>query len=215
MENKKEVQFIDLQYFNSIYFYYGLNQNTDYLFSSSTIYQKSLHPNRLWLAGPNNLLNLSIPLLGGRNQKMLLRDVRVVKDENWQRSHWRSIHDAYRKSPWFDVYAPGLEELYHRKESFLADWNLKTLNWAFDMLKLNVDILSVTEEPNKTQTVFYKPAPLSKLPESYPVYQQVFMERHGFIANLCILDLLFCCGPMAGDYLNKLSIYLNTTNDCN
>jgi hypothetical protein len=36
-------------------------------------------------------------------------------------------------------------------------------------------------------------------------YDQVFMEKHGFIPNLSILDLLFNLGPESGEYLNKLN----------
>jgi hypothetical protein len=38
------------------------------------------------------------------------------------------------------------------------------------------------------------------------VYQQVFAERHGFVPNLSILDLLLCEGPMAGAYLKKIQL---------
>ena len=36
-------------------------------------------------------------------------------------------------------------------------------------------------------------------------YDQVFMEKHGFIANLSILDLLFNLGPDSSDYLKAIS----------
>ena len=35
-------------------------------------------------------------------------------------------------------------------------------------------------------------------------YPQVFMEKHGFITNLSILDLLFNLGPESTDYLNNI-----------
>ena len=37
-------------------------------------------------------------------------------------------------------------------------------------------------------------------------YNQVFMERNGFIANLSIIDLLFNLGPDAYNYLHNLDI---------
>ena len=36
-------------------------------------------------------------------------------------------------------------------------------------------------------------------------YDQVFMEKNGFIANLSILDLLFNLGPESTDYLASLN----------
>jgi hypothetical protein len=35
-------------------------------------------------------------------------------------------------------------------------------------------------------------------------YDQVFMEKHGFISNLSILDILFNLGPESTDYLTSL-----------
>ena len=37
-------------------------------------------------------------------------------------------------------------------------------------------------------------------------YNQVFMEKHGFIPNLSILDLLFNLGPESSDYLHNIDI---------
>ena len=37
-----------------------------------------------------------------------------------------------------------------------------------------------------------------------PRYDQVFMEKHGFISNLSILDILFNLGPESTDYLTSL-----------
>jgi hypothetical protein len=58
-------------------------------------------------------------------------------------------------------------------------------------------------------------SPLSTLEESlinakketsinYPVYQQVFTTKHGFIPHLSIVDLLFNQGPQSIDYLELL-----------
>jgi len=40
-------------------------------------------------------------------------------------------------------------------------------------------------------------------------YDQVFMEKYGFIANLSILDLLFNLGPESADYLHNLDISMD------
>jgi hypothetical protein len=42
--------------------------------------------------------------------------------------------------------------------------------------------------------------------ENQEKYDQVFMEKYGFIPNLSILDLLFNLGPESSDYLHNLDI---------
>ena len=38
----------------------------------------------------------------------------------------------------------------------------------------------------------------------HPVrYPQVFGERYGFLPNLSVLDLLFCCGRQGGEVLKE------------
>ena len=39
-------------------------------------------------------------------------------------------------------------------------------------------------------------------------YDQVFMEKQGFISNLSILDLLFNLGPESADYLHNIDIVI-------
>lgn len=193
--------FIDLQYFGAIKSYLNLINCSNVFFSSDVWLDKSLHLNRTELIGANGPLLLTVPLVGGRDKKQKLRDARISYAEPWQRIHWKSIHDAYRKAPWFDDYAPGLEQLMKRKEVFLVDLNLKTMEWVLEKLKLKVAILSGDAVQGET---------IAQLPASqkegsagvlFPPYQQVFAERHGFIPNLGILDLLLCEGPAAKKYL--------------
>ena len=92
------MQQYELQYFGSVIYYSYLINTIHVNLSLYETYQKAHHPNRMWLAGPNNLSCLSVPLLGGRNVKGTNADLKIAQDENWQRIHWRTIHDAYRKS---------------------------------------------------------------------------------------------------------------------
>jgi len=206
---KNELKIIDIQYFGSIYFYLNFIYSSNIRFSSDVLYRKELHQNRMWLSGPNNLVRLSVPLAGGRNQKVQFKDLRIARADDWQRIHWRSIHDAYRKSPWFEEYAPGLENLYQQKDDFLIDWNFRTLQWSLSKLRLKIDILADDSKRNLDPAFPEMSLPVQKTPEGYPVYQQVFSDRIGFIANLSILDLIFCEGPISKEYLKKLSAYQN------
>mgnify|MGYP002655376983 CR=1 FL=1 len=198
-------KYVDIQYFGSVEYYLNLINCSYIAFSSSLRYQKSVRINRMWLVGPNNPLLLSIPLEGGRNQTRMVREVRIDNSSNWARTHWRSIHDAYRKAPWFDEYAPGLEALFQKTEPYLFDFCQRTIVWACDCLKWRVDILSQSD-PAASPVLDRAGSrnPVQQLPDGYPVYSQVFAERHGFIGNLSIIDLILCMGPAAGRYLMQL-----------
>ncbi len=200
-------QIIELQYFGNVYSYLKFINQTNVLFSAYESYFRALHLNRMKLMGANGPLLLSVPLEGGRDQKVKWKDVKINYAEPWQRIHWRGIHDNYRKAPWFEDYAPELQQLFLRKEKYLLDLNLKSMDYCLQRLKLKVDILAYSEEeamklisqrPKKTEAI---------AAEKFPVYQQVFSERHGFVPNLGILDLLFCEGPLATDYLRRINIF--------
>jgi WbqC-like protein family len=197
---------IELQYFGSIYSYLKFINQTNVYFSAYESYFRALHLNRMQLMGANGPLPLSVPLEGGRDQKVKWKDVKINYAEPWQRIHWRGIHDNYRKAPWFEDYAPELEQLFLKKEKYLLDLNLKSIDYCLQRLKLKVDILAYSEE-EALQLNAQRPGKNDPIPaENFPVYQQVFSERHGFVANLGILDLLFCEGPLATDYLRRIKI---------
>jgi len=96
--------------------------------------------NRCHVLGPNGPLLLTVPLEDGRAQRTLLKDVKISYRQNWRVRHWRSIHDAYRRSPWFEHYAHTLEPLFKEQPVFLLDWNLRTMDWVLQQLKWNGDL---------------------------------------------------------------------------
>jgi WbqC-like protein family len=198
----------EIQYFGSVNLYSTLINSKHIYFSPELEYKKTHHPNRTWVYGSNGLISLSIPLLGGRNQKVLFQEVQIAEDGKWRRIHWRSIHNSYRKSPWFEEMGWQVEALYNEPQQFLFNWNMIAMKIVLKLLRLKIDILSQTDDFNiKTQQSIIDTNPVIKLPEDYPVYQQVFMERFGFAGNLSILDLLFCTGPDAVNYLHSLAAY--------
>ena len=196
---------IDFKYFGDIYYYLNFIDLSNIEYSSYKPYQRGLQLNRMRLMGANGPLLLTVPLVGGRAPKQKIRDLQIGYAEPWQRIHWRGIHDNYRKAPWFEDYGPELEQLFQLKEKFLLDLNLKTAEWCLKKLKLKLDILSVDEVESGEEThPFVQNEPLN-LGKDFPIYQQVFSDRHGFVPNLSILDLLLCEGPLAMDYLRRIN----------
>ena len=156
--------------------------------------------NRCMVAGSNGVVGLSVPLEKGRGQRELMKDVRISYSDNWQVQHWRTIESCYSRAPFFEFYRDGVGQLLGQKETYLLDLNMAIMSWLKKVLKMPGKIAR-TGSYQKTYPEGVTDRRNTILPKNYlqeencPRYTQVFEDRIGFQPNLCILDLLFCCGP--------------------
>ena len=191
----------DLQYFPPIIFFLELEQYSHCKFEQYEHFQKMSFRNRCSLLGANGTIDLSIPLLGGRSQRALMKDVLIDNKENWRARHWKTIVSCYNKSPWFDFYRDELGQLYSTKPESLLGWNLLCFKWIRDKMSIatqwslsesyvkNYDPAEVKDRRNHLL-----PSTINDLYPSPKRYPQVFEDRFGFVPNLSILDYLFCMG---------------------
>ena len=200
------MQITDIQYFGNVCYYFNLSYITYIKFNNRKWHKKGQSLNRMSIYGPNKVIDLSVPLEGGRSVKALVKDLKIAGREPWQRIHWRSIHDSYRKAPWFDEYAPELETMYQQNYKFLWDWNISTVNWSLKVLGMNKVILAENELFQEIEAGDEISNKHPKINIHQPPYQQVFSDRHGFIENLSILDLIMNMGPEAAEYLKSIKV---------
>lgn len=211
-EQNKINLIIENQYFGSINYINTLFRYSNIKIEQYETYQKMSFRNRCVVVGSNGPVNLSVPLEKGRNQKQLMKDVKISHSGNWQVQHLRTIESCYSRSPYFEFYRDGVWALLQNQDIFLLDRNLAILEWLQKTLKFTGEI-SLTDiylklyppEVTDRRNVFL-PKNFQDSPMSFR-YTQVFEDRLGFVPNLCILDLLFCCGPEAKFLLeaNKLT----------
>lgn len=211
---------IDLQYFPSLVLYKGLNNFSNIIFEQYESYQKMSFRNRCRITGAEGLINLSIPLLKGRDQKTLIREVRISDRQSWQAQHWKTIVSCYSRSPWFEFLRDELEQLYKEPAEYLLDWNRRCFEWSLRALGLSIPTgLTAGYEKSYTgvdvedwrgkilpKTRAAAPSPgagQNAVDNAVPRYRQVFEERIGFMPNLSILDLLFCEGKEAIRYIRS------------
>ena len=196
---------IESQYFIPINAYKILAKHDILQIEKYEHYQKLSYRNRCYVAGPNGRMILSVPLSRGKNQRTVMKDVRISNEEKWQGLHWKTLVSAYRRSPWFEYYEADLQALFEKHFDFLLDWNMACLEWTNSKLGINMPVIftdryekDVTGVTDARESIL--PGPVTEGPAEYT---QVFQERTGFIPGLSILDLLFCEGKRALEILKN------------
>jgi hypothetical protein len=187
------------QPFPSIHWWAAIADAGTILFDRAEHFQKMSTRNRYYVAGANGRLTLSIPLEDGRDQRKAMSRIRICNNTNWQIQHWRTITSAYRRSPFFDFYEPGLAPLFETKYELLADYNLAGIHWLKKQLKKDFTETFADTYHKTYPDARYDLRGKSKLSvtNNTPQYYQLFADRNGFITGLSILDLLFSEGPHA------------------
>lgn len=159
-------------------------------------YQKQSCRTRTNVMTANGIQTLTIPVIKTNGNHTLTKDIEISYKESWQQVHLRCLESAYRKSAYFDYYFPYFEKIYRQKFNTLVELNDFCLKTILKIMKVKKDYSFTTDFERITDENDYRIS-LSKGTnkiETKPYYQ-VFADRHGFIPNLSIVDLLFNEGP--------------------
>ena len=192
-------------YFPSISHYVALLQADSVTFEMEDNFQKQTNRNRMYIYSPNGIQMLNIPIKHSKDKHQKYKDVRIENDFGWQKNHFKSLEAAYRTSPFFEYFEDDFRPLFEKKHEFLMDLNLEIFQLVNDSLGINI-------QPEKTTEFFHEVSDYidfrhlvngKKDTTQLQEYTQVFNEKHGFVNNLSILDLLFNEGRYAVDYLKN------------
>jgi hypothetical protein len=158
----------------------------------------------------------------------------TISDAAWSERHWDTIHGAYARAPYFDDYAPQLRQAYERLSSDrLSDVNRSLIETLCRMLGITTPIRWSSEyHPRegrnerlidlcvKTGATDYLSGPSARgyVDESafagagvavhfvdYSGYREYPQPHPPFEHAVSVLDLLFCTGPAASDYMKDLA----------
>lgn len=157
-------------------------------------YVKQSIKNRCSIDSPNGILNLSVPVdrsdfVGG---KCLMKDVRISNHNDWRRQHWYALETSYFNSPFFEYLQDDFHAIYEKEWKYLIDFNEALVKACLDVMELDT--------PLQRTASFQGCASLDAFRNERPYYQ-VFQQKHGFLPNLSIIDLIFNMGKESVLYI--------------
>jgi len=175
------------------------------LFEVEDNFQKQTYRNRCYIYGPNGkqLLNIPVKHLSGSGKKKT-KDTLIDHKTDWQSQHLKSLQIAYRNSPFFEFYEDDLLPIFSKKYTYLLDLNIDTYLFITDALQINKCYTKTDEYIVSIDKEFRHLANAKQeLDNHFDHYIQMFDNKHGFLKNLSILDLLFMEGPNSISFLEK------------
>ena len=191
-------------YFGPIQWYQKLYRYDQALIEQYDSYQKQTYRNRCLIATANGVQALTVPV---EHNSQLVKDLRISDHNQWRRVHWNALQSAYSESPFFDYYADDIRPFFEKKYEFLIDFNESIRQTICDLLDIQPKVEYTSGYEKQMEGVDdYREVINAKHPQADADFQprrywQVFEGKHGFQANLSILDLLFNTGNEAIFYL--------------
>ena len=213
----KEV-LLSTTYFGPIQWYQKLYRAEEVFIERCESFQKQTYRNRCLIATTNGLQALTIPVVRDQSNRLsdtnqdqepvsLIHSIRISDHGNWRHLHWNALKSAYGESPFFDYYQDDIRPFFEQRWDYLFDFNEAIREKMCELLDIQPKV-SYTEEFASTvnNITDFRSSINPKHPEPDPDftpkrYYQVYEQKHGFLPNLSILDLLFNMGPESIFYL--------------
>lgn len=202
-----------------------------FVFYDDVQYDKRSWRNRNQIKTPRGKQWLTIPVFsrGAQTTNIPINQIRIAWDKPWNQDHLKALQHSYARAPHFDRYVPLLQEIYQRRDEFLADFTIETsiilgreLGFTSTRFMRSSEISDI--EGQKTDRVInilkrvgathYSCGPSASIymepekfdaagiPFEYMEYNYpVYQQLHPpYDPFVSIFDLLFMVGPGAADY---------------
>ena len=197
-------------YFGPVQWYQKLYRADDVQIEACESFQKQTYRNRCLIATTQGVQALTVPVrIEGSS---LITNSRISDHGNWRHLHWNALKSAYGESPFFEYYEDDLRPFFQPDWEFLFDFNEAIRQKMCELLDIQPRVSPTTQ--------FLPPAAVASHPTlhdfrdaiqpKHPApdphftprpYYQVYRQKHGFLPNLSILDLLMNMGPESVFYL--------------
>lgn len=192
-------------YFGPVSYFAQLVKSENYKFEIHENFPKQTYRNRCNIQGANGKLRLGVPTIHNGSRKM--KDLEISYDHPWQKEHLKSLFSAYRSSPYFEYYEDEIVPIFEKKEKYLFDLNLKTIEFINSKLKLELNLNTTESYEIIDENLDFRSkfSPKFEPQIQLPPYMQVFDDKFDFIPDLSILDLLCNEGPKSLTYLKEIN----------
>ena len=181
-----------------------------------------IHRNRIRTRTEEGWSWLTVPVLTHGKYFQTIQETRIDNRLPWRRKHWRTLRDAYHKTPGFAEFGPTIEKIYEREWDSLSSLNETLIREILAMLGVSRPVLRLSDRPvpgkaSELIVNFCKELGASEYLSGVhgrdyldlelfdragiklsfqefrcPEYPQAVSGP--FLANLSVVDLLFCCG---------------------
>ena len=198
-------------YFGPIQWYQKLHRYQQVEIEQHETFVKQTYRNRCLIATAQGTQALTVPVV--HDDHCSIQHLRISDHGNWRHLHWQAITSAYGDSPFLEYYEDDLRPFFfERRWETLFDFNWDIFTKMCHLIDIQPHVELTTDYAKKIDSIDSRPVadyrgiicPKHAVPDPDFVpkpYYQVFSQRHGFLPNLSILDLLLNMGPESIYYL--------------
>ncbi len=198
-------------YFGPVQWYQKLYRYESVCIDQQETFQKQTYRNRCLIATTQGIQALTVPVV--HDASNVISDIRISDHGNWRHLHWQALQTAYGDSPFFEYYEDDLRPFFtERHWERLVDYNEAICQKMCELLDIQPTIVQTSDfrlqpssppsiNPDDFRLGINPKHPLEDVDFQPKPYYQVYQQKHGFLPNLSILDLLFNMGPESIFYL--------------
>lgn len=185
-------------YFGPIQWYQKLYRAERVEIEQWESFRKQTYRNRCLIATTNGIQALTVPV--EHSDSPLIKDIRLSDHGNWRHLHWNALQSAYGESPFFEYYQDDIRPFFEKHWEFLLDFNESVRLKMCELIDIQPNVSYTKEFVSEENMASFRDVICPKHPQDDPDftprrYYQVYEQKHGFLPNLSILDLLFNMGP--------------------
>ncbi|MGA9380772.1 MAG: WbqC family protein [Phormidium sp.] len=219
------------QYLPYLGFFHKLNQSDIFVVMDSVQFMRRgiQHRNKIKTSKGEQWLTVPVFHQSSREEEYI-KDVQINLEFPWARKHWNTLITNYSPAPYFDQYAFEFQQLLKEEWHYLCELNMVLIKWLMEILMIKKPIVYLSElaiDGTKSDLLIdtckavgadtylsgsggkeymnlslFEDAGINVIWQEFnsPFYKQIFPEL-GFLPNLSIIDVLFCCGLKTRDFL--------------